>query len=108
MARSLNYAGPRLLIATLVAASLGGCAGHAAYSEGTDLLSKNQVEQSLVKFQQAVNEAPNNAAYKSAYLTTRDSNANRLLLEADRALADGKPALAQQNYIRVLTIDPGN
>jgi general secretion pathway protein D len=108
MARSLNYAGPRLLIATLVAASLGGCAGHAAYREGTDLLSKNEVEQSLVKFQQAVNEAPNNAAYKSAYLTTRDSNANRLLLEADRALADGKPALAQQNYIRVLTIDPGN
>lgn len=108
MARSLNRVGPRLLIATLVAASLGGCAGHAAYREGTDLLSKNEVEQSLVKFQQAVNEAPNNAAYKAAYLTTRDANANRLLLEADRALADSKPALAQQNYIRVLTIDPGN
>jgi general secretion pathway protein D len=108
MARSLNCVASRLLIATLVAASLGGCAGHAAYREGTDLLSKNEVEQSLVKFQQAVNEAPNNAAYKAAYLTTRDANANRLLLEADRALAGGKPALAQQNYIRVLTIDPGN
>ena len=98
----------RLLLASLVAAALCGCAGHAAYREGTDLLANNQVEQSLVKFQQAVNEAPGNAAYRAAYLTTRDNNANRLLLAADRDLADGKPALAQQNYIRVLTIDPGN
>ena len=98
----------RLLLATLVAAALSGCAGQAAYREGTDLLSKNQVEQSLVKFQQAVNEAPDNSAYKSAYLTTRDNEANRLLLAGDRDLADGKPADAQQNYIRVLTIDPRN
>jgi len=111
MAAFLNRAGPglpRLLMATLVGAALSGCAGHAAYREGTDLLSKNQVEQSLVKFQQAVDEAPGNAAYQAAYLRTRDNNANRLLLQADRDLADGKPALAQQNYIRVLTIDPGN
>ena len=104
MARSPN----RLLLATLVAAALSGCAGQAAYREGTDLLSKNQVEQSLVKFQQAVNEAPDNSAYKSAYLTTRDNQANRLLLQADRDLADGKTVDAQQNYIRVLNIDPGN
>ena len=111
MAASLNRAGPglpRLLLASLVAAALSGCAGQAAYREGTDLLSKNQVEQSLVKFQQAVDEAPGNAAYQAAYLRTRDNNANRLLLQADRDLADGKPALAQQNFIRVLTIDPGN
>jgi general secretion pathway protein D len=98
----------RLALATVVAAALGGCAGSAAYREGNDLLSKNQVEQSLVKFQQAVNEAPGNAAYKAAYLNTRDSNANRLLLAADRDLADGKTEQAQQNYIRVLTLDPGN
>jgi general secretion pathway protein D len=98
----------RLALAILVAAALSGCAGSAAYREGTDLLSKNQVEQSLVKFQQAVDEAPGNAAYQAAYLRTRDNNANRLLLQADRDLADGKPALAQQNFIRVLTIDPGN
>jgi general secretion pathway protein D len=98
----------RLAMATLVAAALSGCAGSAAYREGTDLLSKNEVEQSLVKFQQAVNEAPGNAAYKAAYLSTRDNNANRLLLQADRDLAEGKSAQAQQNFIRVLTIDPGN
>jgi len=98
----------RLALAILVAAALSGCAGSAAYREGTDLLSKNQVEQSLLKFQQAVNEAPGNAAYKAAYLNTRDNSTNRLLLAADRELADGKPALAQQNYIRALTIDPGN
>jgi len=98
----------RLALASLVAATLSGCAGSAAYREGTDLLSKNEVEQSLVKFQQAVNEAPGNAAYKAAYLNTRDNNANRLLLQADRDLADGKPVLAQQNFIRVLTLDPGN
>lgn len=98
----------RLAMATLVAAALSGCAGQAAYREGTDLLSRNEVEQSLVKFQQAVNEAPGNAAYKAAYLNTRDNNANRLLLQADRDLADGKPALAQQNFIRVLSIDPAN
>lgn len=98
----------RLAMATLVAAALSGCAGQAAYREGTDLLSRNEVEQSLVKFQQAVNEAPGNAAYKAAYLNTRDNNANRLLLQADRDLADGKPALAQENFIRVLSIDPAN
>jgi general secretion pathway protein D len=98
----------RLALTTLVAAALSGCAGSAAYREGSDLLSKNQAEQSLVKFQQAVNEAPGNAAYKATYLSTRDNMANRLLLQADRDLADGKPDLAQQNFIRVLTIDPGN
>jgi general secretion pathway protein D len=87
---------------------LSGCAGQMAYREGNALVAQDQVEASLVKYQQAVAADPENAAYKSAWLRARDGVTNRLLTQADRAVADGKAQLAQQDYQRVLAIDPVN
>jgi general secretion pathway protein D len=92
-------------LATLL---LSGCAAENAYREGNELVAQDKVEAGLVKYQQAVAADPMNAAYKSAWLRARDGATNRLLTQADRAIADGKPLLALQDYQRVLAIDPVN
>lgn len=99
---------PRLSIPLAVTLLLSGCAGQMAYREGNALVAQDQVEASLVKYREAVAADPENAAYKSAWLRARDGVTNRLLTQADREIADGKAQLAQQDYQRVLAIDPVN
>jgi general secretion pathway protein D len=98
----------RLAIPLAVTLLLSGCAGQMAYREGNELVAQDKVEAGLVKYRQAVAADPANAAYKSAYLRARDDTTNRLLTQADREIADGKPLLALQDYQRVLAIDPVN
>jgi general secretion pathway protein D len=99
---------PCLTIPLALTLLLSGCAGQMAYREGNALVAQDQVEASLVKYQQAVAADPENAAYKSAWLRARDGVTNRLLTQADREIADGKAQLARQDYERVLAIDPVN
>lgn len=99
---------PRLLIPAAVAVLLTGCAAQQAYREGNELVAQDQVEAGLVKYQEALAADPTNVTYKAAWLRARDNTTNRLLTQADRALAAGKPALALQDYGRVLGIDPVN
>lgn len=87
---------------------LTGCAAQRAYREGNALIAHDQVSAGLMKYQEAVTADPDNATYKAALLRTRDGAATRLLQQADRALADGKAALALNDYERVLAFDPAN
>jgi len=95
-------------MATLVALALAGCAGEMAYRDGRTLVEQNKPEEGLAKFQEAITQAPNNAQFRAAYLLTRDRTAVRYLDQAERDLADGRRAPAQQAYQRVLAIDPMN
>jgi general secretion pathway protein D len=79
-----------------------------AYREGNELVAQDKVEAGLAKYQEAVAADPTNVQYKAAYLRAREAATNRLLPQADRELADGKPELAVQDYRRVLAIDPLN
>ena len=99
---------PMLAIPLALTLLLSGCAGQMAYREGNALVAQDQVEASLVKYQEAVAADPANAAYKTAYLRARDGLTNRLLTQADREIADGKAQQALQDYQRVLAIDPVN
>jgi general secretion pathway protein D len=102
---------PRLLgLASLglVALALGGCAAQMAYREGKDLVARDKVEAGLLKYQEALAADPTNAIYRAAFLGARERSAQRLIDQAERELADGQPALALQNYRRVLAIDPQN
>lgn len=97
----------RLAVGVL-ALLLAGCAAQRAYHEGNALLAQDQVTAGLAKYQEAVAADPENPLYKAAWLRARDSAANRLLDQADRAIDDGQPAEAAQAYRRVLAIDPVN
>ncbi len=98
----------RRLALPLAALLLSGCAGQMAYREGRTLAEADKVEAALVKYREAIDAEPSNPLFRAAYLATRDRNATRLLDQADRALADGKPELALQDYQRVQAIDPAN
>jgi general secretion pathway protein D len=97
-----------MLGAGLVALALAGCAAQRAYREGNELVAQDQVAAGLVKYQEAVAAEPGNALYRTAFLRARDTAVTRLLEQADRALADGKPELALQGYQRALQVDPAN
>ena len=98
----------RLLAPALLSLLLAGCAAQQAYREGNELVAQDRVEAGLAKYQEALAADPQNVVYKAAWLRARDGAVNRLLTQADRALADGKPDLAQQDYRRVLAVDPVN
>ncbi len=70
---------PRALAAALLALSLAGCAGQAAYREGQQLVAQDQVEAGLAKYREAVAADPGNAAYRAALLGARDRAATRLI-----------------------------
>jgi general secretion pathway protein D len=92
----------------LLALALAGCAAQRAYREGNDLVAQNNVAAGLAKLQEAVAADPGNAAYRAAWLRARDAAANRMLAQADRLLAEGRPELALQEFGRVLAFDPAN
>jgi general secretion pathway protein D len=105
MARDRIYS---MLGAGLVALALSGCAAQRAYREGNELVAQDHVAAGLVKYQEAVAADPGNAVYRATFLRARDTAVGRLLQQADRELADGKPELALEDYQRALLIDPAN
>lgn len=98
----------RTLTLSVMVLALSGCAGEMAYREGRNLAEKDQVEASLLKFQEAIKQDPGNATYRSAFYEARDRNSMRLLEQADRLVNDGKYELAAQNFQRVLVLNPQN
>ncbi|WP_020653515.1 secretin N-terminal domain-containing protein [Massilia niastensis] len=94
--------------AGMLALLLTGCAAQRAYQEGNALVAQDQVAAGLAKYQEAVAADPGNPLYKTAWLRARDTAVARLVEQADRALADGQPELANQDYRRALAVDPGN
>lgn len=103
--------GPHCLLHCLLfsaALLLAGCTAQNAYREGRTLVAQDRIEAGLVKYQEAIAADPSNPVYRAEFLRTRDRNANRLLERADRSLAAGNSAEAQQDYLRVLAIDPAN
>ena len=98
----------RLAALPLLALALAGCAAQMAYRDGRELVEQDKVEEGLLKFREAIAKDPGNAQYKAAFLQARDRNAVRLLEQAERSRAAAKPALALQDYRRVLAFDPAN
>ena len=98
----------RCLLPAVLAILLSGCAAQMAYREGNELVAQDKVEAGLLKYREAVAAEPANVVYKTAYLQVREAATNRILPQADRELADGKPELAVEDYRRVLAIDPLN
>jgi len=63
-----------LALATLVfalAALLAGCAAERSYHAGNELIAQDKVEESLLKYREALASDSSNLAYKEAYLSAR-------------------------------------
>lgn len=86
---------------------LGGCASQRAFHEGERLIAGGQPEAGLEKFREALSAEPTNAAYRAAFISTRDRLIEAELLRAQSLLRDD-PESALRHYQRVLTVAPGN
>jgi len=105
--RMLNL-GRRAAAPALVAVLLTGCAAQMAFRDGRDLVAKDQIEAGLAKYQQAIAADPGNAEYHSTYLQVRDRATQRYLEQAERQMAEAQYDAAEQNYQRVLRLDPAD
>ena len=108
MASHLKNLGRRAALPAMLAAALSGCAGQMAYRDGRALIAEDKIEAGLLKYQQATLADPSNAQYRAAYLRERERATQRLLDQAERLRAEGKPQLAEQNLLRVQGLDPQN
>jgi general secretion pathway protein D len=98
----------KTLTLSVLVLALSGCAAEQAYRAGRELAEKEQVEASLMKYQEAIKRDPDNAIYRKAYLDLRDRTSSRLLEQADQWVNEGKYVPAAQNYQRVLGMNPQN
>ncbi|MCE3003773.1 MAG: hypothetical protein LW860_13900 [Xanthomonadaceae bacterium] len=95
-------------ISVVVVLVLAGCATQPSYREGLSLIAQGNDGAALLKLQEALRADPRNAEYRAALLATRERVVRRLLEQAERAAASGKPEEAAESYQRVLAYDANN
>ena len=87
---------------------LSGCAGQQAYRDGRELLAQNHIPAGLQKLQEALQQDPGNAQYRSAYLQARERATSTGLQQAERQAQTGQGELARASFMSVLDIDAQN
>ena len=96
------------VLSLLLIGLLGGCAAEKMNREGQALIDDGRYEEGLVKLQEASKAEPDNMSYRIALRRNREQTINRLLAEATEARAADRGDVAQQNYQRILRIEPNN
>ena len=98
----------RSFSSALLLVLLSGCAGQQAYRDGRELIAQNQVPAGLQKLQEALQQDPGNAQYRSAYLQARERATSTGLQQAERQAQTGQGELARASFLGVLDIDAQN
>jgi general secretion pathway protein D len=93
------------LVSVLLVGLLSGCAAQMAYNDGNAMIAKGQIEAGLIKYQEAVQAAPQNAQYRAALQTAREKAIQKILEGAEYDQGEGRTTAAVQGYLRVLGID---
>ena len=82
----------------LLAVLLAGCAGQQLHQDGMALIAEGRVEEGLVKLTEATRAAPDNLAYRTDLLRSRQQAAERMLVAAHSERAAGHQAAAKSLY----------
>ena len=80
-----------LLLAVIAALLFAGCAAQEAFRAAKERFGEGQTDAGFVQLQEALRLEPNNAAFRSFYILTRDRLVAAWLREADLARLAGKP-----------------
>jgi general secretion pathway protein D len=92
----------------LMTVLLAGCLTNPNYEEGRALLAKGQLEEGMVKLEQAAREEPGNIEIRSALASQKLEVSQKLLNRADNARLAGQYAEAEADYRAALRVDPTN
>lgn len=101
--RTRRWAGPALLVATLLSACT-----HGALREAQTLRQAGQHEAALQRLEAGSREAPNDVALKSAYIKQRDTAVAHLLYQAENARTAGRAQEAEALLARIEALAPGH
>jgi general secretion pathway protein D len=97
----------RVCIAVL-AASLAGCAGHQAYTEGRELIDQGRLAEGFAKMEEAIRLEPEKLEYRTYLARERAIAASRLIASAETERRQEHFDKAETVYRAVLAADPGN
>jgi general secretion pathway protein D len=79
-----------------------------AHEEGLALVAQGQYEQGIAKLEQLVRENPENARYRVDLVNARATYLNRILADAARERAVGRPDAARKLYERAASLYPSS
>jgi general secretion pathway protein D len=88
--------------------ALAGCASQMLHRDGMELVRNGQLEEGVRLLSQALQEEPDNVAFRQDWLTARTAVIQRLLADARRQHAQGDGTAAENTLLRIVAIDPAN
>jgi len=98
----------RILAIASVCALLSGCTGYTAYEQARRMMMHGDTDAALAKLQEAMRQAPNNAAYRAEYEQERAVLVSKYLSDGDMNRGSGRLDQAELLYRKALKLDPGN
>lgn len=105
----MKIAIPIARLATLFAVLLFlGCAGNPAIKESRALLAEGRIDDSVIRLEKALRDAPDDRELRAHYFRQRDLAAGQLLIAADTERVSGRIEAAQALYLRVQKLDANN
>lgn len=96
------------LISLLLIFILAGCAAQQAFNEGQQLMDSGKDEEGLAQMEKASKLDPGNSEYRLQYFKRREIVVNQWLSKAETAKKSRAWEEAQNDYQRILKIDPDN
>lgn len=105
----MKIATPIARLATLFAVLLFlGCAGNPAIKESRALLAEGRIDDSVIRLEKALRDAPDDRELRAHYFRQRDLAVGQLLIAADTERVAGRIEAAQALYLRVQKLDANN
>lgn len=87
---------------------LAGCAARTHHRAGLQAMEKGDYAKAIEELQQATQLEPQDVIYKRDWLQNRESATNKILIQADKALAEKQFDKAEEQYRNILRYDRDN
>ena len=99
---------PKLFRVAALFLVLAGCASDMRHREGLGLLEQGQMEPGLAALEKAVQESPRNVVFRKDFAVHKAAYIEQLLARGDAERKAGKFAIAEENFNKVLLLEPHN